>query len=63
MSAYLDIIQEAVPEADDYQAGKIEEVMRKDVFHSTLDWQTRDQLKRAAKQAWLLLSLGADLPY
>lgn len=30
---------------------QIEEVMRQDVFHSTLDWQTSAQFKEGAKIA------------
>lgn len=33
-------------------APEIEDYMRNDIFHSTLDWQTLAQLKKAAKQAW-----------
>lgn len=41
------------------QAAKIEEVMRDDIFHSTLDWQTREQLEQAAREAAKML--GIDL--
>jgi len=34
---------------------EIEETMRRDVFHSTLDWQTREQLQDAARQAYELI--------
>ena len=33
-------------------APEIEDYMRHDIFHSTLDWQTLAQLKKAAKEAW-----------
>ena len=43
----------------------IEDVMRNDIFHSTLDWQTRKQLENAARQALSvlpeLLKQGAKL--
>jgi hypothetical protein len=42
-------------------AAMIEHIMREDIFHSTLDWQTRSQLKRAAKQAARLLNENRDL--
>ena len=29
--------------------------MREDIFHSTLDWQTHEQLEDAARQAFALL--------
>ena len=35
-------------------AGMVEGVMREDVFHSTLDWQTREQFRQGAQQAWRL---------
>lgn len=31
---------------------EIEDCMRHDIFHSTLDWQTREQLMAAAVEAW-----------
>ena len=33
-------------------APEIEDYMRHTIFHSTLDWQTLAQLKKAAKEAW-----------
>ncbi len=33
-------------------APEIEDYMRHTIFHSTLDWQTAAQLKKAAKTAW-----------
>jgi hypothetical protein len=35
----------------------IEDTMRHEIFHSTLDWQTRAQLERGARQAARLLGL------
>lgn len=34
------------------EAKEIESIMRDDIFHSTLDWQTRAQFRRGAKQAY-----------
>jgi hypothetical protein len=34
--------------------------MRHDIFHSTLDWQTRDQLAAAAVEAWELVRTLRD---
>ncbi len=34
------------------EAGKVETVMRLDVFHSTLDWQSRAEFGRGARKAW-----------
>jgi hypothetical protein len=38
------------------EAGKVETVMRLDVFHSTLDWQSRAEFRRGARKAWRLLN-------
>jgi len=35
---------------DDLRA--VEDIMRHAIFHSTLDWQTKGQLQRAAREAW-----------
>ena len=32
-------------------AAELEEIMRNDIFHSTLDWQTRKQFRKGAKEA------------
>lgn len=39
----------------------IENIMRDEIFHSTLDWQTREQLTDAARQAFALLQANRDL--
>lgn len=36
-------------------AGYVEDIMREDIFHSTLDWQTRAQFVRASREAVALL--------
>ena len=33
------------------EARMIESIMRDDVFHSTLDWQSREQFRAGARQA------------
>lgn len=40
---------------------QIENIMREDIFHSTLDWQSREQLADAARQAFALLLAHRDL--
>lgn len=58
-SFYQEIIMGAVPGCTPERAVAIEEVMRQDIFHSTLDWQTREQLEEAAREAEVILqSLG-----
>lgn len=37
------------------EADEVEDIMRHDIFHSTLDWQTREQFDEGARQAWELL--------
>jgi hypothetical protein len=53
------IIEDTGCSPDD--AGMIEHIMRDDIFHSTLDWQTRPQLRRAAREAVKLLAENRDL--
>ena len=36
-------------------AFKVEQIMRDDVFHSTLDWQSEAELRRGARKALKLL--------
>ncbi len=38
------------------EAYKVETVMRLDVFHSTLDWQSRAKFRQGARKAWRLLN-------
>ncbi len=33
----------------------VEDIMRNEVFHSTLDWQTAAEFRRGAEKAWRLL--------
>lgn len=47
---YSDIIKETTG-CDDDEAERIEDFMRDVIFHSTLDWQTREQLIEAARLA------------
>jgi hypothetical protein len=50
MSAYeKDIIE--VTGCSPGDAAMIEHIMREDIFHSTLDWQTAAQFNRAARKA------------
>lgn len=42
-------------------AAMIEHIMREDIFHSTLDWQTRAQLRRAALKAAKMLEENRNL--
>lgn len=55
MTLYQDLIIKATG-ANMRDAGYIEDIMRNDIFHSTLDWQSRAQLVNAAKAAVKLLA-------
>lgn len=39
---------------DQTESTILEKIMREDVFHSTLDWQTRDEIIAGAKEAYQL---------
>jgi hypothetical protein len=54
MSIYQDLIIKATG-ASGRDTGHVEDIMRDDIFHSTLDWQSRAQLVRAAREAIGLL--------
>jgi hypothetical protein len=47
---YKDIIKNATG-CDDSDAERIEDLMRDVIFHSPLDWQTKEQLTDAARLA------------
>jgi hypothetical protein len=54
------LIQEAT-KAPLQDVAMIEHIMRSDIFHSTLDWQTRDQLVDGARAAHSLLVTNREL--
>ncbi|KKW20986.1 MAG: hypothetical protein UY62_C0036G0008 [Parcubacteria group bacterium GW2011_GWF2_50_9] len=56
MSPYQQAIVEATA-ANGKDAGYIEDIMRNDIFHSTLDWQSRAQLVRGAREAVKMLKI------
>jgi hypothetical protein len=58
MSSYSKLIREATGVTDQKSLDQIEEILRQDVFHSTLDWQSRAQLMKGAKEA---LELWKDM--
>lgn len=53
--SYLQTIAEGigveVTKANRPMLEELEDIMRNTIFHSTLDWQTREQLHRAAREA------------
>jgi hypothetical protein len=60
MSSY----QETIIKDTDCQpadAPMIEHIMREDIFHGTLDWQTGTELRRAAHEAAKILAADRSL--
>lgn len=55
LNSYERLIQQATgaPVAD---LARMEDIMREEIFHSTLDWQTREQFVAAAREAHRLLN-------
>ena len=51
---YSDIIRDATACLPG-EIDEIEDLMRGVVFHSTLDWQTREQLEEGARMAYAVL--------
>ena len=49
-NSYAAMIQKATGAAEELLPA-LERIMREDVFHSTLDWQTRSEFNRGAKKA------------
>ena len=62
MSSYREIIRQATG-CTQVEAVKIEDVMRNVIFHSTLDWQTREELEDAARLAVEVIRQEALLPH
>ena len=42
------------------EAAMVEDIMRNEVFHSTLDWQTAEQLRQGTREAWAILQADRD---
>lgn len=38
-----------------HDAAMVEDIMRRFVFHSTLDWQSEQEFNKGAREAWQLL--------
>lgn len=60
LNGYEKIISEATGVTNPADLAEIEDTMRHVIFHSTLDWQTRAQLQRAAREAWEIVQLLRD---
>ncbi|MBI5773535.1 MAG: hypothetical protein HZA89_07310 [Verrucomicrobia bacterium] len=46
----------------DAEVWQIEDLMRSGIFHSTLDWQNREELEDAARLAFEVVRQGASSP-
>lgn len=51
MKGYLGAISDATGVTDEGTLRELEEIMRQDIFHSTLDWQGRDLFDEGARMA------------
>ena len=61
MRGYMETISKATGVTDEAQLNRIEDCMRNDIFHSTLDWQSRAQFNKGAREAVKLLAyIDAD---
>jgi len=60
MTSYEQMIIEATgrPSGD---VSMIEDIMRNEIFHSTLDWQTRAQFQQGARKAAEILAQNREL--
>ena len=56
VSGYQEMIMESTG-CTAKQVPEVEDIMRHSVFHSTLDWQTRLEFDKGAKEAYVILRL------
>lgn len=61
MRFYHQVISEATGYTDPEALETIEDCMHHTIFHSTLDWQTREQLEDAARESVLVLKETGEL--
>lgn len=61
MSFYRKLIIETTG-VNDKDAAYIENIMREDIFHSTLDWQSPKIFARGAREAVAMLKVYRDDP-
>lgn len=55
LRGYAWSISQATGVTDPETLAEIEDSMRHDIFHSTLDWQTSAQFDKGAREAWELV--------
>ena len=56
-TGYQVLIQEATGVTELDHIERIEDTMRNVIFHSTLDWQTREQLEQGARETLQIITL------
>ena len=57
LTVYQALIQEATGVSDLNHIARIEDTMRNVIFHSTLSWQSREQLLQGAREALQVITL------
>ena len=57
LTGYQVLIQEATGVTELDHIERIVDTMRNVIFHSTLDWQTREQLEQGAREALQIITL------
>ena len=57
LTGYQSLIQEATGVTDQEHIVRIEDTMRHVIFHSTLNWQSREQLIQGAREALQIITL------
>ena len=60
LKGYARLISEATGVTDPARLQQIEDTMRTDIFHSTLDWQSGAVFRRGARDAQALLQALGD---
>ena len=63
LSYYKSRISEIIRIQDLEDLSRIEECMRSDIFHATLDWLTDKQFDEGALKAVNVLRIGAEMGY
>lgn len=61
LTGYAQAIAKATKRTDPHELRLIEDCMRHDIFHSTLDWQTLKQFNRGAREAVKVLKETGEL--
>lgn len=62
MNHYQRSISEATGRTEPHELELIEDCMRQEIFHSTLDWQTKRQFNDGARKAVKLLVSTREIP-